>query len=340
MDATYSVGENLSGVGVYSREILHGLCALHPEQRFLWCYRPHRFLRSLREGVPRGCRRRLLWETGPPGCGLFHGLNQRMPRKRARRSVVTFHDLFVMSGEYSTAEFREKFTRQAREAAERADMVICVSAFTASQVAGLLGVEAGRLRVIWHGVHAPQIPPPLWEDREMMILHVGALQRRKNIARLVEAFEEMPAEWRLVLAGSAGYGAAEILERMGRSKARARIEVTGYISDTRLRDLYRRAKMLVFPSLDEGFGIPLLEAMAYAVPIVTSNGSALGEVAQDAAILVDPARVDEIAGAMKRVASDSALRAELISKGLSIAGRHGWQDAARKTWQVYQELLA
>jgi len=218
--------------------------------------------------------------------------------------------------------------------------VICVSAFTASQVAGLLGVEAGRLRVIWHGVHAPQIPPPLWEDRETMILHVGALQRRKNIARLVEAFEEMPAEWRLVLAGSAGYGAAEILERIERSEARARIEVTGYITDARLRELYRRAKMLVFPSLDEGFGIPLLEAMAYGVPVVTSKGSALGEVAQGAAILVDPVRVDEIAGAMKRMASDAALRAEVISTGLSIAERHGWLETARKTWQVYQELLA
>ncbi|MCZ2147110.1 MAG: glycosyltransferase family 4 protein, partial [Bryobacterales bacterium] len=316
---------------MYSREVLDGLCALHPEQRFLWCYRPHRYLRGLREKVPRGCRRRLLWETGPPGCGLFHGLNQRMPRKRAKRSVVTFHDLFVMSGEYSTAEFREKFTRQAREAAERADLVICVSAFTASQVAGLLGVETGRLRVIWHGVHAPRMAPPAWEDREPMILHVGALQTRKNIARLVEAFEEMPGEWRLVLAGSAGYGAAEILERIERSEARARIEVTGYITDARLRELYRRAKMLVFPSLDEGFGIPLLEAMAYGVPIVTSKGSALGEVARDAAILVDPLRVDEIAGAMTRMASDEALRDEVVSRGISIAKRHGWQAAAHQT---------
>lgn len=334
------MGENLSGVGVYSREILHGLSAIHPEQRFLWCYRPHRLLRSFGERVPRGCGRRLLWETGPPDCGLFHGLNQRMPRKRAKRSVVTFHDLFVMSGEYSTAEFREKFTRQAREAAGRADLVVCVSAFTASQVAGLLGVESGRLRVIWHGVHAPSTPPPPWEDREPMILHVGALQRRKNILRLVEAFEQMPAGWRLVLAGSTGYSAGEILERIERSEARARIEVTGYITDTRLQDLYRRARMLVFPSLDEGFGIPLLEAMAYGVPIVTSKGSALGEVARDAAILVDPLRVDEIAGAMTRMASDEALRGEVVSRGLSIAGRHGWQAAAHQTWQVYRELLA
>lgn len=324
---------------MYSREVLHGLSALHPEQRFLWCYRPHRYLRGLREKGPRGCRRRLLWEWGPPACDLFHGLNQRMPRRRAKRSVVTFHDLFVMSGEYSTKEFREKFARQAREAAERADLVICVSAFTASQVAGLLGVESGRLRVIWHGVHAPETPPPLWEEREPLILHVGALQTRKNTVRLVEAFEEMEPEWRLVLAGSTGYGAAEILERIERSEARARIEVTGYITDSRLRDLYRRAKMLVFPSLDEGFGIPLLEAMAYGMPIVTSKGSALGEVARGAAILVDPLRVEEIAGAMKRMASDAALRTELISKGLEVAGRHGWQEAARKTWQVYQELL-
>lgn len=102
IDATYSLGANLSGVGVYSREIMRSLAAMHPGQRFLWCYRPHRYLRSWREPLPVNCRRRLMWESYVPRSTLFHGLNQRLPEDRHGRMVVTFHDLFVLTGEYST----------------------------------------------------------------------------------------------------------------------------------------------------------------------------------------------------------------------------------------------
>src|SRR5581483_1534850 len=136
LDATYSVGRNLSGVGVYSREIAAALTRAHPESRWLYCYRPHRFLRSFSTPLPSNAKRRLL-RGGSPRADLFHGFNQRLDR-RYRRAVATFHDLFVMTGEYSTAEFRERFTEQARLAAERADIIIAVSEFTARQVEELL----------------------------------------------------------------------------------------------------------------------------------------------------------------------------------------------------------
>ncbi|MEI9812862.1 MAG: hypothetical protein WDO18_09410 [Acidobacteriota bacterium] len=110
LDATYSIGRNLSGVGVYSRRILHGLTALHPETSFYFHYRPHRFLRSFREALPPNAHRRLL--RGAPGADIFHALNQRVDA-RGRRTVSTFHDLFVMTGDYSTPEFRARFTEQA-----------------------------------------------------------------------------------------------------------------------------------------------------------------------------------------------------------------------------------
>ena len=124
--------------------------------------------------------------------------------------------------------------------------------------------------------------------REQVVLNVGAVQKRKNIARLVEAFETVDSGWRLVLAGAAGYDAEEILERISRSPARDRILVCGYVTPAELAGWYARAKIFAFPSLDEGFGMPLLEAMSAGVPIVTSNRSALPEVAGDAALLVDP----------------------------------------------------
>ena len=162
LDATYSLGPKLSGVGVYSREILFGLARAHPEARFLFCYRPHRFLRSFSDRLPANVRRRLLRENRAPPADLFHGLNQRLGAARHRRSVTTFHDLFVMSGDYSTPDFRERFAAQARDAAERSDLIIAVSAFTARQVEQLLQVDPARIRVIHHGAR----PAPVVDRRQ------------------------------------------------------------------------------------------------------------------------------------------------------------------------------
>jgi len=149
----------------------------------------------------------------------------------------------------------------------------------------------------------------------------------------------MPPPWRLVLAGSTGFGAEAILKRIESSPAKQRIELTGYIDDQRLEELYSTSRMLAFPSLDEGFGIPLLEAMAYRLPILTSNGSALQEVAQGAAVLVNPRKVEEIRGAMAELAENADLRHKLTEVGLQRANTNSWAAAAQKTWAVYEELL-
>lgn len=339
LDATYSIGPELSGVGVYSNEILNGLAAFQPSVDFTFCYRPHRFLRSFRRPLGANVRRRPLFDAMPPFfADLFHGLNQRLPERRMKAAVCTFHDLFVMTGDYSTREFRERFTRQAREAAQRSDLVITVSAFTAGQVAALLGIERARLRVIHHGVHPP--PAPVEEAlREDIVLHVGAIQKRKNVERLVAAFERLPSNWRLVLAGGAGFGAAEILARIAASPARERILVAGYVSRAQLDNYYSRARVFAFPSLDEGFGMPLLDAMAWGVPVITSDRSALPEVAGDAALLVDPTSTDALADALSKLCSESALRDALAARGQARIGNFPWHSAVKKTWAVYREVL-
>ncbi len=340
LDATYSIGGALSGVGNYCREILRGVAAAHTEANFTFCYRPHRFIESFQETLPANARRRLLLEEFPAfSADLLHGLNQRLPRRRMKRSVCTFHDLFVMTSDYSTLEFRERFTRLAREAAARADLIIAVSSFTAHQVEALLGVEPARLRVVHHGVHPPANAPDE-ALRENIILHVGALQRRKNVTRLISAFEQVPGDWRLVLAGGAGYEAGEIRKCIHASPAAARIEELGFVSQESLHRLYAKARILAFPSLDEGFGIPVLEAMAWGVPVLTSNRSALPEAAGDAALLVDPLDGEAIAGNLRRLACDTGLRVELAAKGKRRAEDFTWPQAVEKTWSVYSELLA
>lgn len=333
LDATYSLGRNLSGVGVYSREILYGLARAYPDEKFLYCYRAHRFLRSLGESLPSNASRRLLTVSPPPG-EVFHALNQRVD-VGGPRTITTFHDLFVMSGDYSSPEFRARFTAQARRAAELSDVIIAVSRFTASQVEQLLGVEPARIRVVPHGVRIPALAAVA---RENLVLFVGAVQRRKNIARLVRAFERLPGNWRLAVAGAAdGFGAAAELRAVEESPKRASIDVLGYVTATELDSLYRRARIFAFPSLDEGFGMPVLEAMAQGVPIVTSNRSALPEVAGDAAVLVDPFDIEAIGDALARLASDHSFRDDMARRGLDRARMFTWESAVERTWAVYHE---
>jgi len=338
LDATYSLGYNLSGVGVYCREMLAGLARAHPEVRFEFCYRPHRWLRSWTTPLSPNCRRRLLHEPlVPRSADVFHGLNQRLPAVRPRRAVTTFHDLFVLTGEYSTPEFRGRFQQQARHAAANSALIVTVSEFTARQVEQLLGVERARLRVIHHGVRLN--PEDSGVARENLVLHVGAIQRRKNLTRLVEAFARLGPEWRLALAGSPGFGAEEISRHIDASPARDRIQVLGYVSEPTLEDLYARARILAFASLDEGFGMPVLEAMAHGVPVVTSNRSALPEVAGDAALLVDPCDVEALAAALHALATQEDLRRDLIARGRRRAATFSWDTAVARTWAVYQELM-
>src|SRR5262249_5414294 len=144
LDATYSVDANPSGIAVYSREILFGLARTHPQERFRFYYRTHRLLRSLRQRLPANVARRGL--RGAPHTDLFHALNQRVDAP-ARHTISTFHDLFVITGDYSSPEFRARFTEQAKQAARHSDLIITVSQFTASQIEEHLGVDRERLRV-------------------------------------------------------------------------------------------------------------------------------------------------------------------------------------------------
>jgi glycosyltransferase involved in cell wall biosynthesis len=337
LDATYSLGNNLSGVGIYSRELLRALAASHPEQQFTWSYRPHRYLKSFHERLPGNAGRGLLLESFGFRRGLFHGLNQRVPLRRFARQVVTFHDLFVMTAEYSTPEFRERFIGQARHAAAEADRIIAVSQFTATQVESLLGVDPSRIHVVHHGIRPL---PVVARAPEKIVLHVGAIQERKNVTRLVRAFAALPEGWKLVLAGSTGYGAAGIFQEIESSARRNDIIITGYISELELAAWYSRASVFAFPSLDEGFGMPVLEAMRAGVAVIASNRSAVPEVCGEAALLVDATDLDGLATGLKKLASNPDVRSELEQWGRARAEQFSWERAAAATWRVYQEALS
>jgi glycosyltransferase involved in cell wall biosynthesis len=344
VDASYSAEPEPTGIGVYSAQLLKHLLNTNPADRILLCYRPKQYLQSLKSSGPqfRGtefARRRLLQAPFPVlGSDVFHALNQRVDHRPSRRVVTTFHDLFVITSEYSTPEFRARFERQAKVAAANSDLIIAVSEFTASQLRDLLNVPGDRIRVIPHGVNEAR--PQSEVTREDLILFVGALQKRKNLVRLVKAFEKVPSNWRLVLAGAqGGFGADIILKAVEQSPAAMRIEVTGYLPAAALESLYCRASIFAFPSLDEGFGIPVLEAMAHGLPVLTSNRSALPEVAGDAALLVDPGRDDEVAEGLLKLTAEKQFRDDLRLRGYRHALQFSWRKTVEATYGVYKELV-
>jgi glycosyltransferase involved in cell wall biosynthesis len=181
------------------------------------------------------------------------------------------------------------------------------------------------------------------------LLYVGTLQPRKNLSRLIEAFARLagaPAfadvqqsdSLRLVLAGRRGWLYDDLVAQVERLGLAGRVFFPGYVADADLPALYSGALAFVFPSLYEGFGLPVLEAGACGVPVITSNTSSLPEVAGDAALLVDPHDVDAIAEAMYRLVTDEALRAELVRRGFENVKRFSWEKCARETLAVLEEV--
>jgi len=352
IDATFSMDSSPTGVAAYCSNLIEAFARYAPDKQFLLCYRANRFLRSLTS--PRAganMSRYLLEDFTVPllrrRIDLFHGLNQKLPVGTFHRTVTTFHDLFVMTDDYSTPAFRRRFTLFAEEAAAKSDHIIAVSHYTAEQVAKLLFFPRNRISVVHHGIE--RVPPIPAEDLDAFrreqgleppfILHVGAIQKRKNIECLLEAFERIEGPTRLVLAGGEGYGADRILDRIERSKSAARIRRIGYVDRRLLEYLYRSAAVLAFPSLDEGFGLPVLEAMSAGLPVVTSNRSALAEIAGDAALLVKPEDAHELRVALEEAMEEGPVRRRLIADGLEHQNKFSWMKAAHETMQVYRRLM-
>jgi glycosyltransferase involved in cell wall biosynthesis len=233
----------------------------------------------------------------------------------------------------------------------RADCVLTVSEFSRQELLHYHAVDEGKVIAIHNGVAAEFHPAPnrttMAVDQETLsrygvtqpyILALGNIHPRKNLTRLLDAYvrlrQQDPSVPPMVWAGLERWGSGELLER-----ARgAGILLTGFIDQRDLPTLYRQAKMLIYPSLYEGFGLPPVEAMACGTPVITSNTTSLPEVVGEAALLVDPTDVEAIAAAMRRLLGDVALGHNLRQKGLERAKAFSWQQTARRLVQQLERL--
>ncbi|MCX7682258.1 MAG: glycosyltransferase family 4 protein, partial [Anaerolineae bacterium] len=300
---------------------------------------------------------RVLWEQlAQPfvlraiGADLVHGPVFVGPLLAPCPTVITVHDLsFLRFPELFRPANRLYLALMTRLSARRAHRLIAVSAFTAAETTRLLGIPSERISVIYHGVDPafrPLPPDEVAEFRHRMglpprfVLFVGTLEPRKNLVRLVEAFARIrDNQVRLVLVGGQGWLCAELFASVEALGLTERVIFAGYVDNETLPLWYNAATVLAYPSLYEGFGLPVLEAQACGTPVLASNTSSLPEAAGDAAIMVPPDDVEALATALDQLLSSEGLRQEMRERGLRHAAQFSWQRTARETAQVYRLAL-
>ena len=260
------------------------------------------------------------------GLDVLHCPSFRGPVRSSTPLVVTVHDLAVLRRPEAfnrwTRTYSGVFVPRVVRAADR---VIAVSEFTKRELVDLLGVAEERIHVVPNGVEAPFVPDGPEAEGDY-VLAVGTLEPRKNLRRLADATRSAGLDLRVV--GARGWGDVDV-------SAGGDIRFLGFVPDEELARLYRGALCVAYPSLYEGFGIPVLEALACGAPVVTSEGSAMAEIAGDAAVLVDPRDVDAIAAG---IAEAIARRDELAKLGPERARRYSWDASGEATAAVYREL--
>ncbi len=296
------------------------------------------------------------WLPVPPptagllsGADVFHAGEFQLPRALPAACVATIHDLTTLTEpEAHTALNRAVHGRRLRWIERRADRVIAVSDATRGEILRRTRIPVQRIDRIYEARGSGDVPDPttvagvlrrhgLTDGR--YILAVGTREPRKNHGRLLAAFEALPARFadiQLALAGPPGWRADALERALVRSPARDRVRVLGFVPADELPALYAGAVACAYPSLREGFGLPLLEAFAAGTPVLTSEASALPEIAGDAALLVDPLSVDAIRAGLERLLGDEALRASLAERGRRREREFSWRRTAEETLACYE----
>jgi len=272
--------------------------------------------------------------------------------------AITVHDLGPLTHtQYFPRNSKFLMERALRFAIKRAHAFVCVSQATADELLEYSRQKysadlSDRTFVVHEGVSEAFLHPPenldaLWREissrvREPFILSVGKLSPRKNLEAVIKALRKLEDKipHHLVTVGGTGWDYREIMDLVQTLGLSDRVHFLGYVSDERLRALYCKASVFVFPSLFEGFGLPVLEAMACGCPVITSNCSSLPEVAGDAAVLVDPHDVDALAAAMEAVCADQGYALELSRKGKERAGLFSWRKTAEEIASIYKRVIA
>jgi glycosyltransferase involved in cell wall biosynthesis len=284
---------------------------------------------------------------------LFHGTNVAAPLVSGCPSVVTIHDLVYRRIPDTLAPFHRFYHRLLVPiAARRAAHLIAISESTRSDIINLVGVRPTKVTAIHHGIDASFLP--VTDDVRLasvrsqfclpnrFILHVGAVERQKRLEPLMVAAADMLKKDLVdgvVLAGEEGRGAEDVRRVVAQLGIAERVHFLGYVAQEVVPALYTLARCTVYPSWYEGFGMPVLEAMACGSPVITSNVSSFPEVAGDAALLLPPGDSGAMVRTLERLLTDDQLRDSLVTKGIQRAKRFSWEACAARHVDVYRQVL-
>ncbi|MFL7794554.1 MAG: glycosyltransferase family 4 protein [Anaerolineae bacterium] len=290
--------------------------------------------------------------TGP--LNLFHQPDFFLPPvKPGTRTIVTIHDLSFERQPSDTIMpgMEAHLKKWVPYAVQQADHIIAVSKATRQDLIELYQTHPEKITVLYHGV-TPEFQPisdsaQLAEVRHKynlgdrpFLLSVSTIQPRKNYRRLIQAFAQIDDTYSLVIAGSKGWGYDDVFAEVTRLGLEDRVHFPGFITDADLPALYNAASLFVYPSLYEGFGMPVLEAQACGTPVVTSNVPPLPETAGDAALLADPYDVEALATCLDQILRSETLRSKLRERGLAHARQFTWARMAQETARVYRRAAS
>jgi glycosyltransferase involved in cell wall biosynthesis len=363
-----------SGAGEYTHELVKALLAAHPFDRTTRGLELVLFSSSWKDrlappddlrGVSVVDRRvpvrllnlawhRLGWPPAETLAGgafdLTHSSHPLLLPARDAAQVITIHDLnFLAHPERTSGEIRRDYVPLTLAHSRRADRILVPSHFTAAEVMRTLGVSPDRIAVCPPG--APDWAPRTAAPADGYLLYFGTLEPRKNVGALLDAYEHLLTGSTgagrlppgvipdLILAGSATGAARPWLNRIAQPPFKGRVRHVGYVEPADRRDLYAGARVLVQPSFEEGFGLPVLEAMTLGVPVVAANRGALPEVLGDAGALVDPQRPADLADAIAALLGSASYAAECSRRGRSRAGLFRWDRTAATVYDTYLQAI-
>jgi len=275
-----------------------------------------------------------------------------IPKNGFSQMVVTIHDLVFIKYPEHRGRLSDYYLKRTKIAVEKSVKIIADSESTKKDLIDLLDVNADKIKVIYLGVdeqfkvyHQNEIIARTQKyvpTEQKYILSVGTLEPRKNLSMIVKAFSLLPIElqqtYKIVFTGGKGWNNQALAQTIADYNLKDRVIFTGFVSDEDLPYLYNRADLFIYPSLYEGFGLPVLEAMACGAPIITSNVSSLPEVVGKAGILIDPKNEQEIAHKMKQILTNPKLADDLRKKGPLQAKKFTWKKTAQETLKIFERI--
>lgn len=358
---------NRSGLGNYSRSTITLLSKFYPQNKFfLFASKKNESLFQISENQiliePKSGFYRLfstLWRSWgiykqikSQNIDLYHGLSNELPiriRKASVKSVVTIHDLiFLRYPEYYSFFDRWIYTQKFKHACRVADKIIATSEATKKDIISFFGIESSRIEVVYQTCDAIfRLPVSVTKKKEIIrkydlpekyVLYLGTIEKRKNALSLIKAYLAENIQTPLLIAGKPTAYLDEIKAYLIKHPDEDRIYFRHSIETQDLPALYQASSLFVYPSVFEGFGIPILEALCSGVPVITSTGSCFSETGGDAAIYCDPCDIDQLGKSISTVLSNETLRKSMIEKGFAQSLKFSDEKVAANLMKVYTGL--